>query len=198
MTRCTATIVGCCAALALSPLAVRAQSPRPITFDASVGQSGGLGGGELTDRHGVAVDGLLAYALRGAPGGALVAGLGASHQGPLGNDAVCIFGSRGQCVANYPQISTIGVVAGWEGRRRSGRSTGATARVLAGPAYVHMDGNDSARQRGSTAGLQARVDLATPHLGPLAFVASLRGTTVPRFRGETYGLWAVGIGVRVR
>jgi hypothetical protein len=190
-------LAGCFVAALLSP-ELRAQSPRPITLDASVGQSGGVGGGELKDRQGIAVDGLLAYAFRRAPGGALLAGLSASFQGGLGSDDICVVGSRGQCLDDFPLVTAVGVLAGLEGRRRRARSTGATARLLAGPAYVHMDGNDSAGQRGSTAGLLARLDLASPHLGPVALVGSLRGTAVPRFRGESYGVWAVGFGVRLR
>jgi hypothetical protein len=196
--RLTASPVGCLAAVIMVPLGLHAQSPRSITVDASVGTSGGVGGGEYRGREGVAADGLLAHAFRRAPGGALIAGLGASFQGALGSDDVCVIGSRGQCLEYFPSMSTVGVLAGWEGRRGTGRVTGTTARLLAGPAFVQMDGDDSTGQRGATAGLQARFDLATPHLGPVALVGSLRGTAVPRFRGETYGAWAAGIGVRVR
>jgi hypothetical protein len=198
MMRSTARVIGCLAAVTLIPVALYAQSPRPITLDATVGHSGGLGGGEFKDRQGIALDGLLAYAVRRAPGGALLTAVNASQQGALGDDAVCVPGSRGQCLHDFPGISTVGLMAGWEGRTGTGRAAGATARVLAGPAYVHLDGDDAAGQPGSTAGLQARLDLASPQLGPVALVGSLRGTTVPRFRGERYGVWALGFGVRVR
>lgn len=191
-------LAGCLAALLLVPVGLSAQAPRPLTLDASLGASRGSGGGEFRDRGGVALDGLVARAFRGAPGGALIGGVSASFQGTPWSDDMCVMGSRGQCLDQFPMVSTIGVLAGWEGRRGTGRSTGATARLLAGPAYVHMDGDDSAGQRGSTAGLQARLDLATPHLGPVALVGSLRGTAVPRFRGETYGAWAFGVGLRIR
>ena len=198
MMHSTIFLAGCLAAVALSPFDLSAQAPRALTLDASVGASRGVGGEEFRGRGGVAVDGLLARALRRAPGGVLIAGLGASFQGMPSSDDICITGSRGQCLSDFPLISTLGVLAGWEGRRGTGRVTGMTARLLAGPAYVQLDDYDSTGQRGSTAGLQARLDLATPHLGPVALVASLRGTAIPRFQGETYGVWAAGVGVRIR
>jgi hypothetical protein len=70
--------------------------------------------------------------------------------------------------------------------------------LLAGPGYIHLDGDDSAGQRGSAAGAQGRVDLAAPPLGPVALVASLRATVVPRFRGQTLATWAAGLGLRLR
>lgn len=183
---------------ALIPLALHAQAPRALTVDVTVGISGGIGGGEYRGREGPSADGLLAHAVRRAPGGALIAGLGASFQGAIWSDDMCVIGSRGQCLEYFPSMTTLGLLAGWEGRRGRGRSTGATARLLAGPAYVHLDGDDSAGQRGSAAGFQARLDLATPHLGPVALVGTVRGTAVPRFRGERYGAWALGVGVRLR
>ena len=197
MIRSALRAAGSFAVLLLAPLTLDAQAPRPLTLDLSVGQSGGLGGGEYKDRQGVAVDGAVAYAVRRAPGGMFVAGLSASLQGPLGDDAVCVPGSRGQCLSSYPGVTAVALLAGWEGRHGRGRSTGATARLVAGPAYVRLDDLEGPTPRSSTAGLQARLDLATPHLGPAALVGSLRATAVPRFRGETYGIWAFGVGLRI-
>jgi hypothetical protein len=186
------------AALLLAAGALPGQQPRGVSLDVTLGGGAGLGGVEVYARGGVAGDALLGVQLGQAARRAFMAGIGVGFQGlPYGND-ICHVGSRGQCLSDFPAFGTVGLLAGLELRSRSGASPGATLRVLSGPAYVHLDGDDSAGQRGNTAGVQGRVDVATPPLGPLAAVLSLRGTLVPRFRDQTLATWALGVGLRLR
>lgn len=171
-----------------------AQTPRVLSLDATLGGGAGIGGNEVYRRGGIAVDALLGMRLRVAGRGALMAGLSAGFQGPVGSSDVCHFGSRGQCLDDFPSISPVAVLAGWEWRREDG----VTLRVLAGPSHVRLDGDDTAGQRGRAAGGQGRVDVAMPPLGPVALVASLRGNLVPAFHGQTLGTWAAGVGIRLR
>jgi hypothetical protein len=171
-----------------------AQTLRPLSLDATLGGGAGVGGDEVYERGGIAADALLGLRLRATRRGALIGAVSAGVQGPLGGSDVCNFGSRGQCLSDFPTLLPLAVLAGWEGQSRRR----ATLRVLGGPAYVRVDGDDSARQRGGAAGGQGRVDLVTPPLGPVALVGSLRGNVVPAFRGQTLATWAAGVGVRLR
>ena len=195
--RLSAVILGL--ASAFLPAGVpHAQDPRPLSLDATLGGGAGVGGVEVHSRGGIALDALLGVRLRASGRSAFMAAVSAGFQGALGSGDVCFIGSRGQCLEDFPILIPVAVLAGWEGRTGTGASPGATIRLLAGPAYVHLDGDDSAGQRGNAAGAQGRVDLATPPLGPVALVASLRGNVVPRFSGQTLGSWAVGLGLRLR
>ena len=175
-----------------------AQGPPALSLDATVGGGYGFGGGELYTRGGVALDALIGLRIRASGRSALLAGVSAGFQGPLAFGDVCHFGSRGQCLENFPILMPVAALAGWEGRTGTGTSPGATLRVLVGPSYVRFDGDDRAGHRGGAAGAQGRVDLATPPLGPVALVASLRGNVVPRFRDQTFAAWAAGLGLRLR
>jgi hypothetical protein len=172
-----------------------AQGPRALSLDATLGGGYGFGGGELYPRGGVALDALIGLRIRASGRSALLAGISAGVQGTLNFGDVCNHGSRGQCLDDFPALIPVAALAGWEGRTGTGTSPGATLRVLVGPSYVRFDGE---AQRGRAAGAQGRVDLATPPLGPVALVASLRGNVVPRFRDQTFGTWAAGLGLRLR
>jgi hypothetical protein len=133
-----------------------------------------------------------------AGGGVVTGGLSAGYQGYPISDDVCQFGSRGQCVDDFPGISYIGVLAGWEAMTGTATSPGATVSLLAGPTFVYVRGHSRDQPPDHTAGAQARVDAAAPLFGPLAFVASVRGNLVSSFQGHTLGAWTLAFGLRVR
>jgi hypothetical protein len=162
-----------------------AQPVSPVSLEASLG-AGHLGGGaEFTSRGGFAVDALLGLRVAANRGRALVAGLNAGMQGPLGSNDMCTFTPRGGCMPDQPIFYTVGALAGWESRA-------GTVRALAGPAAMHADGG------GRALGLQARLDGATPTILHVAAVLSVRGTLMPNYRGESLRLLAFGIGLRIR
>jgi hypothetical protein len=133
---------------------------------------------------------VLGWRVRPAPGRRLLVGLNSGWQGNLGDDASCRLTPAGECVPEYPSLTSVGALAGWEaGRRRGGG--GASLRAVAGPAYYHAEG-------AKALGLQARVDLATMPVFRVALVASARGALMPRFRGDRLTLGALGVGVRVQ
>jgi hypothetical protein len=72
------------------------------------------------------------------------------------------------------------------------------ARLLAGPGYARVDGDDVAGQRGGALAVLGRLDLAQPLARRVAVVGSLRAGWLPRFRGAALGATAAGLGLRVR
>jgi hypothetical protein len=194
MSRCDwrlSAVLGTAALIAIgAPRPLQAQHPRPLSVDATIGGGYGRGGDHLVNRNATAVDALLGWRTRPARGGALLLGMSGAWHGNVGSDAVCHVAPSGGCAADYPSLTSVGVVGGWELRSARGR-LGVSARGLAGPAYYHAGGS-------ATLGAQARMDLATPALGPIALVASVRGAVLPRFRDQTLTLGAVGIGLRLQ
>jgi hypothetical protein len=178
--------------------ALDAQEPRDVSLDATLGGGKGVGGGELRHRGGVALDALLGVRFNAAHSGAVMGGLSAGYQGYPISDDVCQFGSRGQCVDDFPGLSYVGVLAGWEAMTGTATSPGATVSMMAGPAFVYVRGHSRDQPPGRTAGAQGRVDAVAPLFGPLAFVASLRGTVASRYQGHTLAAWTLGFGLRVR
>lgn len=181
----TITVLLAACALAAPASAQRTFGP---SADISVGVFAGAGG-YFADRGGPALEGVLAIPVAQARTGTVVAGVTAGISGPLMmGDLVCINGPDGECVPNYPTFVTAGVVAGVQ------RSIGSrlSARALAGPAYFHdADGGD-------TFGLQGRLDVARPLLFRTAIVASVRGSLLPRYQGETLGYATFGLGIRLQ
>jgi hypothetical protein len=83
---------------------------------------------------------------------------------------------------------TLGAVAGVQ--RTIG--AGLSARALAGPTYFQAaDGDD-------TFGLQGRLDVAKPLFFHTALVASVRGSLLPRYEGETLSYATFGLGLRIQ
>lgn len=169
----------------LLPCTVEAQQ-RSLSLDATVGMGHGRTTGEYVgDRRGVALDLLMALRLRPAIGGALVAGLNASAQGPfVGQDLLlCLPSPDGDCARQYPAFATLGALVGWE-------NSSATLRVLAGAAYAESDA-------AAALAVQGRVEAAVPIARHLALVASARGTMIPNYRGDAFSLLAFGAGIRI-
>lgn len=180
----TGSLAAAVLALAL-PLDAPAQQTRAASFDANFGVETVLASGEYRAPHrGSAVDGLLAMRLQGAGRGALLAGLSAGTPWAWTSTSICLPASTGGCIPTFPQFLKVGALLGWE-------NAGATLRAMSGPAYVRADGNQAF-------GLQGRVDGAAPISRHLALVASVRGTMIPNYRGDTFGVYALGVGIRLR
>lgn len=84
----------------------------------------------------------------------------------------------------FPDFQVAGVLAGWQ--NQSG-----TLRLTGGPLYAWADLKPGA------AAAQRRFDAAIPVLHRIALVASLRGTLIPSLEGDTFRLFAAGVGFRL-
>lgn len=174
------------AAAVLAPVAA-AQRPFPVSVDASLGLRMGSGG-TYVDRGGAAADLMVGVNLGRAGAGTLVGAVTAGAQASMGGDLICLVGRNGECVPRFPVLLSTGVLVGFS---RSS-SSGATSRVLAGPAYFR----DDHESRGL--GMHGRVDVSTPPVLHTALVLSLRGAVLPRFQGETLGTTSLGLGLRIQ
>lgn len=183
-------LIAAAASLAL-PLAAVAQARFGPSVEASLGLSA-RGGGEYLERSGPALDAMMTVPVRGfAPG--VVAGLEGSIIGLPQRRVRCDTGASVEgpfpgCRERYPQFFSLGLLGGVQ-RDLGG---GASARVLAGPAYYR------ARVGGDTFGLQGRVDVAAPLVSRLAVVFSLRGSLLPCFEGEMLHAAVGGLGLRIQ
>jgi ABC-type amino acid transport substrate-binding protein len=181
-----ALLVFLAAGAAALPADAAAQRFGP-SVEASLGVSTG-GGGLYAHRTGGAMDAVLAMPIAGNDRGTVVLGLTGTANGPVAVDDICMVGPDAECMDDYPTFMSLGVVAGVQ--RRLGASL--SSRVLAGPAYYQsVDGDD-------TFGVQGRVDVAKPLLFRTAIVASLRGSLLPRYEGESLHFAAFGLGLRIQ
>jgi len=164
----------------------RAQGSRDVGLDLVLG-GGNATGGTYADRSAVSIDVLLSDRLRQLGHGGLVGAVSGDAQGALGHGDVCLLLPGGGCAPEFPAMGSVTALGGWESR-----SAGeASARVLAGPGFYWGGGS-------RTVGLQTRLDLVTPSLGPVALVASGRTALLPRFHGDGIRVWAIGFGLRFR
>lgn len=179
-------VVAACAAAA--PVTIAAQQKFGPAAEASAGTFVGAGG-TFGERGGPALDVSVAVPLGRLGAGTLVAGLTGGISGPLiAGDLICRAGPNGTCISNYPTFFSVGAVAGVQQAIGGGFS----ARALAGPAYFQAaDGDD-------TFGLQGRLDVARPLFFHTAVVASVRGSLLPRYEGETLSYAAFGLGLRIQ
>lgn len=165
-----------------------AQSQHPFSVEATAGGGVGHGGPRVRNRGGFAADALLAVRTGRLVNRRGAVGLSAGWQGALaGADDCPSVPSRG-CLDEYPMFFSTAALAGIE----FGRAHGATARLLAGPAYFREDEGEEAF------GIQARFDVSTPAVLHVSLVASMRASVLPNFRGDVYSLSTLGVGVRVR
>jgi hypothetical protein len=175
--------LACAAAVSVD---AAAQSRFGPSVEAGLGVSAG-GGGSFTHRTGGALDAVLAVPLNQTSRGAVMLAVTGTANGPVAVED-CVFTPGDSCVSEYPTFMSLGVAAGVQ--RRMGR--GLSARALAGPAYYQaVDGPD-------TFGLQGRVDVAKPLVFRTALVASVRGSVLPRYQGETLSFAAFGLGLRIQ
>ena len=186
---CPKSVLASLALTGLAAGALHAQgTPPPLSLDLSVGAGSSVGGGAYTGRSGLAADVMAAARLRRRPTGAALAALAMSAQGALFTTRDCLPGPGERCLRVFPTLYSVAALAG----REWAVGGGAAVRLLGGPAYVWDEGG------GETVGLQARLDAATPPVARLALVASARVAALPRLHGTTFGLGALGIGLRVR
>ena len=146
--------------------------------------SDGPEGEYLTDRQGNGVDLMLGVRV-GAPGKrGIVLGANASLYDGGPHTLVCHQATRRDgCIQPFPFFELAGALVGWE-------NASTTFRVMGGPAWAHAESDALA--------WQARLDGALPVVWRLALVGSVRGTIVPKYRGDAVKLLALGLGLRVR
>lgn len=177
------------AGMAAPPADAAAQQRRfGPSVEASLGASLG-GGGLYTHRAGGAMDAVLTVPVASTSASTFVLGVTGSASGPMAVDDICMVGPDDACVEDYPTFMSLGVVGGVQRQI----SPVMSSRVLAGPAYFQsVDGDDAL-------GVQGRVDVARSTALPrVALVASLRGSLLPSFEGETLRFAAVGVGLRIQ
>jgi hypothetical protein len=97
---------------------------------------------------------------------------------------ICIPASDGRCVPRWPDFTIIGLLAGYETTPNS------TIRIMVGPAGVHAEE--------SAFGLEARVDFALPLAWHISLAGFARSIVVPSYRGDSFQLYGVGVGLRIR
>jgi hypothetical protein len=185
MMRRTFTLV-LAATCAAAPATAAAQNAFGPSADVSVGMFAGAGG-TFVDRGGPAVDVSVAVPVGRTGSGTLVAGLTGGISGPVATIEMCRLGPNGGCMPSYPVFYTVGAVAGVQ------RAIGAgfSARALAGPTWFRSEDD-------GTFGLQGRVDVAKPLIFRTAVVASVGGSLLPSYQGETLSYAAFGLGLRIQ
>jgi hypothetical protein len=160
-----------------------AQQPAGARLDLSTG-GGRVRGGMIDHRMDVLADVLAAGRVRPMPGGAIVAGLGASGiVGGFGDS--CLLLPNGGCAAkgNFMVVTALLGVD---------RAVGAgSLRLLAGPSYHNGD-------KDASVGLQGRVDVASPTFAHLAVGLMTRATVLPNHGDATLVIWGFGVGVAFR
>lgn len=166
-----------------APVASAAQAAFGPSLEVSFGPAYGAGG-TFAERDGMSLD--VAVALPSA--GALQLGLAAGVTGVLASDLACTVGPGDECLSDFPTLFSLALVGGTQRRLVGGLSS----RVLAGPAVFQ------AVEGGAAIGVQGRVDLAQRLFPTASLVASLRGSLLPRYGGETLRVGAFGLGLRIQ
>jgi hypothetical protein len=174
------------AACAAAPVTGVAQDVFGPSADVSAGVFVGAGG-TFHQRGGPAVDVSVAVPFGRTRLGTLVAGATGGISGPLVMTDICRLGPNDTCMPSYPVFLTVGAVAGVQ-RAIGG---GFSARALAGPTYFRSEDDH-------TFGLQGRLDVARPVVFRIAVVASVRGSLLPRYQGETLSFATFGVGLRIQ
>ena len=181
-------LVQCVLALLLLGVAesLAAQQRPTFSFEGSVGRGTGRGGGELVNRSGTVVDGMIAWRGRTAARSGPVIAANAMWQGRRGDNAWCVEQPNGACVSTYPSFTGMSVLGGWE----IARGHGPSLRLLTGPGlFVQELGAGSA-------GLTMRLDLGTPLLSGVALIGSGR-IGITEEGGDTYTLSGATLGLRI-
>lgn len=157
----------------------------PLSVEATVGRGFGNTRGEYRDNStGGSADLLVAWRIAASSTGGWVVGGHLSMQGSGPVTLICIPASHGGCVPRWPDFATIGLLAGYETTPKS------TIRIMVGPAGVHA--------AESAFGLVARVDFALPVAWHISLAGSARSIVVPSYRGDSFQLYGVGVGLRLR
>ena len=168
--------------------AVESQDRWPASFEASIGAGAGRSSGEYRGNDkGFLADLLVGARVGSAFGGGLFGALSFGVQGAGTVTTDCMPASDGGCVDGFPEFTAVSVLGGWE--RQS-----TDFRVLSGPAVVRAYGDWSFEGFG----WMGRIDIGLPLAGHLSATGSVRGIVVPSYRGESYQLLGVGVGLRIR
>jgi hypothetical protein len=180
--------VVCCivvATLAVSPAG--AQRAPVVSLDASLGVSGHLTNDYVQEQADASLGGDLTLAIRlNRSRSGFVAAINASAYGiPVGGDS-CLLAPDGGCILEQPAFALLGALAGWE-------SPGSRVRAMGGLGFALPQWTDQ-----PSLGIQARVDAAIPVIQYVSLIGSVRGALVPNHHHATYGLMALGIGLRLR
>ena len=183
------------AAAALLSVWVRALSaqegPARLSVDGAVGSGHGWRGGERVDRTLIVGD-LLVVVRLNQPRHGFPVGLEASRDWQINGDKICVVGSDGRCIPQYPGFHGLAVVSGHQWQPLAAMSV----RVLAGPGYYTVFFKDDTPTAFSL-GLGGRADVAVPLFRPVSATIAARGAWVPRIHGRTYVPSAVMIGIRL-
>jgi hypothetical protein len=178
-----------------------AQDRWPISLEANIGPGGGR-----TSAPGWNPDGYLHRSTRGTGAevlvalragsvarGGVVAGLSLGIIGTGGYEAICILREIGGCVPHFPEFTVLAATVGLE-------TANGGFRVMAGPARVtgDVDRTLTDREGSSATGWQGRIDWALPIVSRFSLCASVRGVLVPDYSGDSFQLWALGGGLRIR
>lgn len=167
------------------PRPAAAQQHPSLSVEATLGRVFGYTAAEyLSDRRGSGVDLMLGVRAGAAGKRGIVLGANAGFYDGGPRTLVCHRATREDgCIQPFPFFEIAGTLVGWE-------NASTTLRVMGGPAWAHAESEALA--------WQARLDGALPVVRRLALVGSVRGTIVPKYRGDAVKLLALGLGLRVR
>ena len=187
MIRFRSLIVRALLCVAMPVAVASAQGRSPLTLDIAAQAWTGRAQGEVfSSQGGLALDAVVALRARTLSRGAFIVGAGAAAEGRFPHGDVCRRFLEGSECKEYPSFSSLMLLGGLEG-------FGGTVRALVGPAVFR---SESGSRRGDAAGLEGRVDLATPPFIHVSFVLSARGAFIPNFHAHKYRTGAMGVGVR--
>lgn len=164
--------------------------PSLLTLDLTVGLQVTAGEGTYRDDQDEysSLGGDVLLSVRAFPllGGYVVGGVSASsHLAARGFDALCVPDGVGGCVPNFPSL---GMVVGHLGLETSSGSS----RILVGLGSVSSDVADR------SLGAQLRFEGAAGLARHVALVFGLRLTLIPDHGGNSFNVFAGGLGVRLR
>ena len=174
---------------------VGAQSLWPVSLEASIGDGKSTTSGEYHGHgNGNTLDLVAGLRFKSLFGGGLTAALGIGTHGTGAVADICLPPTTGTgCIPRLPQFTVYSGLLGWE-------THGSYVRVLAGPAVAHAAGRDQllVRYDESVLAWVGRVDFATPAIMHISAIAFFRAAHVPEFRGDSFRLQSIGLGLRLR
>lgn len=176
-------VLGLLLALGLCTPVLSAQT----ALDLSVGLGRGLGGSPVLNRTRMALDATVARSAVRLGGTAIPVAISA-YATPLLGGSDCVLLPGAVC-GSYPALSSVALLSGWSHHSDFARGP----RVLAGPALVWNDGDDS-----EGLGLMMRADFAESLGSHAAFVFGAQSVIAPKWRGERIATASVTVGVRLR
>ena len=185
--RNSSLLLGLVLVIGATPLSAQRQGR--LAIEGTLGLVRARTGIPFTSHGALAVDALVSFRLRKAPGQSATVGASASRFYKGGDDASCEMLSDGSCAPSLPNFSSRGLLLGWEALSRAGES----ARVMLGPVWFRRDYRDTL-----FAGFQGRLDLGTHMTGRLGAVVSARWSYLPSFRDRAMSCHALGFGFIMR